>query len=245
MFSLLLNGVHTGRKDVIFYHTLQSADCLNILKDNLLALYVEHSCNDCYCSPEGSATSSISGVNPTSLQSTDQSTTIGTPKPPPGYGDDLSCNLNESDQQTTSTTSVVGKWPLKPGVLVHSKQQLLKMQSSVLSQSSNTEDDSCGPKDKNVFNENDKLKSKKNNNSSKVKLSADSIMLTNETQSSRTARIRRMMIGSNNNISKKPSPTSPPPAPPVRENADNIACSTGEKYPNATGRQITKRDHSI
>lgn len=153
--------------------------------------------------------------------------------------------MNESDQQTTSTTSVVGKWPLKPGVLVHSKQQLLKMQSTVLSQSSNTENDVCGPKDKNVINDNDKLKSKKNNNSCKVKLSADCIMLTNETQSSRTARIRRMMIGSNNNLPKKPSPTTPPPAPPVQANSDTVTRNVEEKYPNVTGRQITKRDFSI
>lgn len=203
---------------------------------------VEHSCNDyCYCSPEGSATSTVSaGVNATTTQATDQSTNVGTPRPPPGYGDDHGCGLAESNQQTTSSTSVVGKWPLKPGVLVHSKQQLLKMQSST--QLSNNDNDGCGAKEK---NENDKSKSKKNNSSCKVKLSTDSIMLTNETQSSRAARIRRMMIGSNNNLSKKPSPTSPPPAPPIRDNTDNVACNVGKKSPNVTGRQITKRDFRL
>lgn len=119
------------------------------------------------------------------------------------------------------------------------------MQSSIISQSSNTMNNDCGPKEKNVFNDNDKLKSKKNNSSCKAKQSADCIILTNETQSSRAARIRRMMIGSNNNLPKKPSPTSPPPAPPVRENPDNIACKVKEKYHDETGRQITKRDFSI
>lgn len=119
------------------------------------------------------------------------------------------------------------------------------MQSSVLSQSSNIVNDGCGSKDKNVVNDNDKLKSKKNNSPCKVKLSADCIMLTNETQSSRTARIRRMMIGSNNNLPKKPSPTTPPPAPPVQENSDKIVHNVGEKYPNETGRQISKTDFSI
>lgn len=70
---------------------------------------------------------------------------------------------------------------------------------------------------------------------------AESMTLTNETQSERAARIRRMMIGSNNNLSKKSSPTSPPPAPPIQEKLDNSANNIGGKYPSVTGRQTVKR----
>lgn len=199
-----------------------------------------------YCSPEGSATSSIPGANPTTVPCTDQSASIATPKPPPGYGDDFNGNLAESpsNQQNISTSSSgIGKWPLKPGVLVHSKQQLLKLQSTNNSSqsSNNIADNGSDPVEKIAVNENDKLKSKKMNGNCKVKSAAECIVLNNETQSARTARIRRMMIGSNNNLQKKPSPMSPPPAPPLRENKDNnTSCSVKEKYPSVTGRQTTK-----
>lgn len=124
----------------------------------------------------------------------------------------------------------MGKWPLKPGVLVHSKQQLLKLQSTNLSQSGNIVDNGIGS------NENEKNKSKKNNLTCKAKSSTDNIVLTNETQSARAARIRRMMIGSNNNLQKKLSPTSPPPAPPIRGNVVNSANNAEQKYHSETGR---------
>jgi hypothetical protein len=198
-----------------------------------------------YCSPEGSATSSISGANPATVLCTDQSSSIPTPKPPPGYGDDFNSSLAESlsNQQNTSVSSgVIGKWPLKPGVLVHSKQQLLKLQSSNNSQSDNNmAENGSSPMEKIVPNENDKFKSKKINNTCKIKSAAECIVLNNETQSARTARIRRMMIGSNNNLQKKPSPMSPPPAPPLRANKDNSTSNNiDEKYPSVTGRQTTK-----
>jgi len=162
---------------------------------------------------------------------------IGTPKPPPGYGDDVNGNLTESfsDRQNTSNTSAVGKWPLKPGVLVHSKQQLLKMQSTAHSQSGNVVGDGAGPGGKNVSIENDKGKSKKNVSNCKAKLSADGLMLANETQSARAERIRRMMIGTNNNFQKKLSPTSPPPVPPVKGNSNNSTSNVEEKYHLKTG----------
>jgi len=197
--------------------------------------------NEYYCSPEGSATSSISGANPSNAQQcTDQSATNipGNPKPPPGYGDDHSESF--SSQRTTSAASVVGKWPLKPGVLVHSKQQLHKSQSATHSQSAMTDtaDSGSGPADRTVFDDGDKHKSKKNH-TGKGKPAAECIMLANETQSVRAARIRRMMIGSNNNlVPKKQSPTSPPPAPPVRQSLDNAA-SGEDRYPSVTGRNTT------
>lgn len=187
-----------------------------------------------YCSPEGSATSSISGANPATAQHcTDQSAANvpGNPKPPPGYGDDHSGSF--SSQRTASAASAVGKWPLKPGVLVHSKQQLHKSQSANHSQT--TAGDTA---DKSVSDESDKQKSKKNH-TGKGKPAAECIMLANETQSARAARIRRMMIGSNNNlVPKKPSPTSPPPAPPVRQSSDNGA-SGANRCPPSTGRKPT------
>lgn len=197
-----------------------------------------------YCSPEGSATSSIPGTNPGTALCTDQSTSISTPKPPPGYGDDFNSNLAESlsNQQNTSTSSsVIGKWPLKPGVLVHSKQQLLKLQSTNNPQSNNnTSDNGSSSMEKIVPNENDKFKSTKMNNTCKIKSAAECIVLNNETQSARTARIRRMMIGSNNNFQKKLSPLSPPPAPPIRASKDNSTSNNvEEKYPSVTGRKTT------
>lgn len=204
---------------------------------------IEYSCYDYYCSPEGSATSPIPGANPMTLQCPGQSGNTGAPKPPPGYGDDLSGDMSESfsNQQTTSTTSVVGKWPLKPGVLVHSKQQLLKLQSTTFSQPTN--DNNGGPVEKFGSNENVKFKSKKNNGTCKVKSSTGNIILANETQSERAARIRRMMIGSNNNLTKKPSPASPPPAPPIRENSGKSACDVEGKHSSVTGRHTTKWGH--
>lgn len=232
----------TGRWDV-YYLLATISWSLKCSKQYLFILTILH------CSPEGSAMSSISGSNPTTAQCPDQSASIATPKPPPGYGDDFNGNLAESlsNQQNTSTSSsVIGKWPLKPGVLVHSKQQLLKLQSTNNnSQSSNNiADNGSDPMEKIDPDENEKpnienVKSKKINNTSKVKSVAESIVLNNETQSARTARIRRMMIGSNNNLLKKLSPMSPPPAPPLRENKDNTtSCSVEEKYPSVTGRQI-------
>ncbi|XP_016657684.1 uncharacterized protein LOC100161772 isoform X2 [Acyrthosiphon pisum] len=183
--------------------------------------------------PEGSATSTISGANPATTQHcTDQSAANvpGNPKPPPGYGDDHSESF--SSQRTASAASV-GKWPLKPGVLVHSKQQLHKLQSTTHSQSATGDTADSGPVDKTVSDESDKHKSKKNH-TGKGKPAAECIMLANETQSARAARIRRMMIGSNNNlVPKKPSPTSPPPAPPVRQSSDNGA-SGANRCPSVT-----------
>jgi len=221
-------------------HTLQSAvGRLNLAKIYTIHNPVDRSCNDYYCSPEGSATSSTSGANSANPQQcTDQSgvNIPGNPKPPPGYCDDHSESF--SSQRTASAASVVGKWPLKPGVLVHSKQQLHKLaQSTTYSQSAATDtaDSGSGSADKTVSDESDKYKSKKNQ-TSKGKPAAECIMLANETQSARAARIRRMMIGSNNNLApKKPSPTSPPPAPPVRQSSD----SSVSRYPSVTGRNTT------
>jgi len=191
-----------------------------------------------YCSPEGSATSSISGANPATTQHcTDQSAANvpGNPKPPAGYGDDHSESF--SSQRTASAASV-GKWPLKPGVLVHSKQQLHKLQSASHSQSAMGDTADSGSVDKTVSDESDKHKSKKNH-TNKGKPAAECIMLANETQSARAARIRRMMIGSNNNlVPKKPSPTSPPPAPPVRQSSDNGAFGAN-RCPSITGSKTT------
>ncbi|XP_060844698.1 uncharacterized protein LOC132924417 isoform X3 [Rhopalosiphum padi] len=185
--------------------------------------------------PEGSATSSISGANPvTAQQCTDQPANVsGNPKPPPGYDDDHSQSF--SSQRTTSAASVVGKWPLKPGVLVHSKQQLLKLQSATAHgqpATADTGDGGGGPADKIVADgSGEKQKSKKNHTGKGKAPAAECMMLANETQSARAARIRRMMIGSNNNlVPKKPSPTSPPPAPPVRQSSDTGA----GRYPSAT-----------
>lgn len=199
-------------------------------------------CNDWYCSPEGSATSSISGSNPATQQCTgpDQSAnTTGTPKPPPGYGDDSCRGGNpaesfSSNHQTTSTTSVVGKWPLKPGVLVHSKQQLLKspqLTGGPYQSNDVVENRNGRPTEKSCSHLiSDKFKSKKSNSNCKVKSPVtDNIVLTTETQSVRAARIRRMMIGSNNDLSKKSAPTSPPPAPPNRKTLENNACNTSQK----------------
>lgn len=229
---------------------------------NIILHYLAvYSCNDyaytINCSPEGSATSSFSAVanNPVNPQCPDRSGNIvaDTPKPPPGYGDDLSSDQTESfsNRQTaaTSPTSVVGKWPLKPGVLVHSKQQLLKPLSvtttTVYQANGMATDDGGGHVKKTDSNDHDKLKSKKTNSVCKLKSPAESVMLTNETQSARAARIRRMMIGSNNNLPKKPAPMTPPPAPPIRQNQDNSPRNVGEKYASVTGSQTTKRDNKL
>lgn len=164
----------------------------------------------------------------------------GNPKPPPGYDDDHSQSF--SSQRTTSAASVVGKWPLKPGVLVHSKQQLLKLQSTTgqgQSTTADTADSGGGSADKTVADGGgDKHKSKKNQTGKGKPPAAECIMLANETQSARAARIRRMMIGSNNNlVPKKPSPASPPPAPPVRGQSSDTGAG---RYPSSvTGRKTT------
>uniref|UniRef100_A0A2H8TD35 Hemicentin-1 n=1 Tax=Melanaphis sacchari TaxID=742174 RepID=A0A2H8TD35_9HEMI len=187
--------------------------------------------------PEGSATSSISGANPAAAQQcTDQPANVpSNPKPPPGYDDDHSQSF--SSQRTVSATSVVGKWPLKPGVLVHSKQQLLKSQSAIAHcqpTTGDTADSGSGDGSTNktiADGGSDKHKSKKNHTGKGKPPAIESMMLANETQSARAARIRRMMIGSNNNlVPKKPSPTSPPPAPPVRQSSDTGA----GRYPSTT-----------
>lgn len=232
---------------ILWPHATISADSL---KSIVLLVQCSY-CNDWYCSPEGSATSPISGPNPAATQQCsgpDQSTnTMGTPKPPPGYGDDPCSggNLAESfssNQRTTSTASVVGKWPLKPGVLVHSKQQLLKSPQPTGGQyqPNDAVDNRSGrPADKVGANStNDKFKSKKSNNNCKAKSSAaDNVVLTTETQSARAARIRRMMIGSTNDLSKKSAPMTPPPAPPVRKPPDYSTRNVGEKnLSTVTGR---------
>lgn len=178
---------------------------------------------------------------------TDQSTNIDTPKPPPGYGNDIGerspVESFSNHQQNTSTSSFVGKWPLKPGVLVHSKQQLIKSTTNVSETSNNTVN--SRPMENNAFNETNKVKSKKVNGSCKGKSSIEvGLPLINETQSARAARIRRMMVGSNcNNIERmKPSPTSPPPAPPVRQTSDN---NDKKYYPSVTGRQSIAKKISL
>ncbi|KAF0769605.1 Hemicentin-1 [Aphis craccivora] len=198
---------------------------------------IERFYNDHYCSPEGSATTSnVSGANPaTAQQCTDhQSSDVpGNPKPPPGYDDDHSQSF--ASQRTTSAASVVGKWPLKPGVLVHSKQQLLKLQSTTgqsQSTTADTADSGGGSADKTVSDgSGDKHKSKKNQTGKGKPPAPECMILTNETQSARAARIRRMMIGSNNNLMpKKPSPASPPPEPPVRGQSSDTGAG---RYPSS------------
>lgn len=174
---------------------------------------------------------------------TDQSTNIDTPKPPPGYGNNLGdrspAESFSNHQQNTSTPSFVGKWPLKPGVLVHSKQQLIKSSTNVTETSNNIINIKLV--ENNTFNDTNKVKSKIVNGSCKGKLSVEvGLPLINETQSARVARIRRMMIGANcNNIERmEPYPTSPPPTPPVRHISDNV----NKKYnPSVTGRQLTNK----
>jgi len=150
-----------------------------------------------------------------------------TPKPPPGYGDD---NNSSAESSFSGPTAAVGKWPLKPGVLVHSKQQSLKSLTTAagvtLRQSSGG--DVCDP----VNGSNTSCKSKNRAKS----MAAECVTLTNETQSARAARIRRMMIGTNNNddnnnssAPNKPSPKSPPPAPPVRKTLNNTVVVEDEK----------------
>lgn len=200
-------------------------------------------------SPEGSATSSSIAAAAAGIggggannRAADQSANVGgTPRPPPGYGDEN----NGSAESFCGPTAAVGKWPLKPGVLVHSKQQLLKSPATNAAlRQPNVGVDHPGP-----ATHDDDEGDDDNGKSKNRAIATERVNLTNETQSARAARIRRMMIGTNNNVvPKKPSPASPPPAPPVRKNPisddgnrNNRALNVpGEKTPSpaaAPGRR--------
>lgn len=180
------------------------------------------------CSPEGSAAASSAGTGPSPGQPPrrpdDGPGDAGAPpKPPPGYD-------GYRDPADAHNAGAVGRWPLKPGVLVHSKQQLLRSTAGKIVGAAENDDRAaakprkCGGKP-----------GKPSSSSSAF----DGLTLANETQSERAARIRRMMIGGtsggNDDLRRR---LSPPPAPPARGlSADRkTACNAGEASRLRTGR---------
>ncbi|XP_050528945.1 uncharacterized protein LOC126898699 isoform X2 [Daktulosphaira vitifoliae] len=118
-----------------------------------------------------------------------------------------------------SPASAVGKWPLKPGVLVHVKQQRRQCEGSFTSTTENSPSKVAGGGHRNT----DARQEKTSNDPAAIVVLLDE-PAPNESQSARTDRIRRMNMTNANgkssssvsNLTKRRSavPALPPPPPP-------------------------------